>query len=1284
MCSTFDINRFPYPIAQTYGYIPTTERQIQRTGGVGTAIHKTIICFETVCRFCVWEMVMEYAILEEKNQKLTDFLSQNLFFSKQGISLGSWVSLLMMMAKFLKNRQSKLFMPEMPLLFYREKGKKISPITNDAIKPFVRSRTRFAHAESSLSPDMYSQYFSNMHQMLMDILTHMSFLDQYCLMAVTKLENRTIREGILLEGPARDGANQFNEYVGCIQLRESQSILPDTVVLIHRSALETCEAQPFLCYPIFLFSAFKSIRDRDNERESPPDELYVMNQVKHEQQDIHSLSFIGHLQNCRPKECSPKTQDPDSERTLQQFCDIITRIGITATTECQISNAISPFDESQENEIAEKLTLYVERMEAKKNINDFLESDARCLVMTGKPGAGKSAFAASLINDLRTNESSVGLFHLIRPTRRNWKIMVASLMQQIQHQFGKKLKPAIKIPNELLDDEVIIKLYREALSRLNALLRQEKKKLLVVIDALDELAANPDDLTIKNIFSFVPPDLVFDQIKFFITSRQGLVINAFVDHLASAGRKTEAYELAPMNSDEILSLCRLNGIDSSSKTIAGLLSATEGNPLYLKSLLTRIRLEPGFNLNHLPSEVVDFFRVDLKRRFQIDQDELLRNLLALFLVLKEGPNATQLAGILKTGRREILKKLYQLSGYLTFDPVSETYTPFHLKFCESLTWGNDPILYPEDLIEAHRKVAAWCEPMEEFQYSETPERRGSRAYYALNYLARHYWAIGPDENYQGFLNLLARNNVTCELACRMFLKDLIASQANGQLMDDPEFQRLFKNLFWKGNDAARHAILRLNGDIEGYIFPQQARTLWEEIIKQFDPTDYWYHEIYRVTSVFYFDRLNKSMDFINHIDSLPSLSHIRACYLDIGLCFCNVDYSNFNPELGLDYFRKSGKLLEATTIDDMLAIFCNDRRYAQFGLNRIKQSYYNVLALTFRRIGKIDEATLHYERALAILRQSLAMESIPFLKNKFLRSGGSVQHNLGYLKNLLGDYNNSFLLFCQVMQIRVRNRTHITFCGSLNITKFLFQNLDLMDFYLFTGYFSAATQKPEVTRSLILKTERLLDYFRRISDFTSAEKELEKLKDLRSKKENFSYIDEFSNVHDEARLAMSCNDGPRSIDQLKIALAILKEKGEWQTISVSDKNYFHFWYDAAQIYLLNHLPEKSCDIITNTLTPWFEKYRYNGLLPQFYDLQSRYYEYIGDSVLSRQFQDQRQQELKAGWRSIATLHFPEEVMDYLDIIVDGSEDNVLKGLYNKVRNRLASGLIPKMDLTDCN
>jgi len=452
MNSTFDINLFPYPIAQTYGYIPTTERSIQKTGGLGAAIHKTIMCFETVCKFCVWEMVMEYANLEEKNQELTNYLSKYLFFTKQGISSGTWVALMSNLSKVLKSQQSKLFMPEMPLLFYREKGEKITSTAKNSIGPFIWYRNRFSHPVSCPSQDMYANYNLIMKQMLIDTMNHLQFLQQYCLMAVTKQENNIILEGLLLEGPARDGDNQFKEFVGRIKLKKSQFLSPDTVVLIRRSALETCEEHPFLCYPIFLLSAFKSLQDNDATGYLP-DELYIMNQVKHEKQNINSLIFTGHLQNCKPKEFSPKTQDQESERTLLQFCNIVARIGSSITTECDSQNAVLAFDESQENEINDNLVLYIERMSAQKIFDQFLISGTRCLIMTGKPGAGKSAFVASLIQSMRTNQSYFCIFHLIRPTRRNWKSIIVSLIYQIQQYSVNDLKPAIKVPDVHLDED---------------------------------------------------------------------------------------------------------------------------------------------------------------------------------------------------------------------------------------------------------------------------------------------------------------------------------------------------------------------------------------------------------------------------------------------------------------------------------------------------------------------------------------------------------------------------------------------------------------------------------------------------------------------------------------------------------------------------------------------------------------------------------------------------------------------------------------------------------------
>jgi len=86
-----------------------------------------------------------------------------------------------------------------------------------------------------------------------------------------------------------------------------------------------------------------------------------------------------------------------------------------------------------------------------------------------------------------------------------------------------------------------------------------------------------------------------------------------------------------------------------------------------------------------------------------------------------------------------------------------------------------------------------------------------------------------------------------------------------------------------------------------------------------------------------------------------------------------------------------------------------------------------------------------------------------------------------------------------------------------------------MDFFFFAGYFAASTQKPDDIGSLILKSERLLEYFRQLANCTSAEKELLNLIELRSKKENISHLNSFNNAYDEAKLAMSGKESVRSI-----------------------------------------------------------------------------------------------------------------------------------------------------------
>ncbi len=145
----------------------------------------------------------------------------------------------------------------------------------------------------------------------------------------------------------------------------------------------------------------------------------------------------------------------------------------------------------------------------------------------------------------------------------------------------------ILLHTESMDAESIIRTYREGLSRIDSLLFNRNEKLLVVIDALDELASSQKELEVNNLFQFVPADNSFARIRFFVTSRPGEACNEFKIHM---GRNIPVWiALDPMSLAEMKALIHLYGINTDQVPVAALFSATKGNALYLAAVLNNFK-----------------------------------------------------------------------------------------------------------------------------------------------------------------------------------------------------------------------------------------------------------------------------------------------------------------------------------------------------------------------------------------------------------------------------------------------------------------------------------------------------------------------------------------------------------------------------------------------------------------------------------------------------------------------------------------------------------------------
>ena len=303
----------------------------------------------------------------------------------------------------------------------------------------------------------------------------------------------------------------------------------------------------------------------------------------------------------------------------------------------------------------------------------------------------------------------------------------------------------------------------------------------------------------------------FAQIRYIITTRPGVIYGRFKEYLALT-RLTE-YCLPKMSFLDIKSLARMHGVGLSDETARKVHAISEGNPLYLSEILSLIRKDPKCDLEGLPGSVTAFFKRDLIRRYDASENEILRDALAVMTVLTSAPTAWQLGEVCGHTKREMKKKvLYRLSSYIMLSG-EDTYSFFHQKFVESLRYGQDPILEEEDILSAHRKVIDWCEPLEKWEESDP------RCVYGLDNLPHHYWQLGQKDRhngFKGFRGLLGRNNLRCEIACRIFLRNMISERSPQALMQDEPFFKCFKKLFLESNDAGRHALLRLNSDLGGF------------------------------------------------------------------------------------------------------------------------------------------------------------------------------------------------------------------------------------------------------------------------------------------------------------------------------------------------------------------------------------------------------------------------------------------------------------------------------------
>ncbi len=184
------------------------------------------------------------------------------------------------------------------------------------------------------------------------------------------------------------------------------------------------------------------------------------------------------------------------------------------------------FDYIQEDKIERLQSKYIKRNKAIDRVHQFINvNKGGCLIVHGEPGSGKSSLSSYLIKNSPTKYLA---YFLISNTRRDWRIIIENLLQQIKIFFPDLSVPALP---EGCEDNVILEIYHASLLRLSRHLIEKKEKILVVIDGLDELVHPSEKFENKNIYEIVPYEFIRENVFFLVTTRPGKIHKYFVTHM---------------------------------------------------------------------------------------------------------------------------------------------------------------------------------------------------------------------------------------------------------------------------------------------------------------------------------------------------------------------------------------------------------------------------------------------------------------------------------------------------------------------------------------------------------------------------------------------------------------------------------------------------------------------------------------------------------------------------------------------------------------------------------
>lgn len=337
--------------------------------------------------------------------------------------------------------------------------------------------------------------------------------------------------------------------------------------------------------------------------------------------------------------------------------------------------------------IAEYARTFVGREPVQQAFEHFLITHPRgYFILRGGPGQGKTAICCHLV------ESEGYVHHFISRTggRADSRLILRSLVSQLSSLAQVSQNAPESIPE-------LAKSYEELLH----IIAVRQKRVVIVIDGLDELLTdNNEELP------YLVGDALPDGVFYLLTSRPG-------DHLDRLQEQRFAlphqlYELGPLALSEIRDILHSRKPGLTAAQVERIAEASQGNPLYLRTVADQLGINPAYDLQALPDRIEGFFRNAISGLTA--SNSVLSSVLAVFCTARTPLSLQDVANILGSQQRETYDLgIRPIRQFLL--EIDDRYTFYHARFHEFVS---RTVLYEDELRQAHRRIVDWLQQPENY------------------------------------------------------------------------------------------------------------------------------------------------------------------------------------------------------------------------------------------------------------------------------------------------------------------------------------------------------------------------------------------------------------------------------------------------------------------------------------------------------------------------------------------------------------------------------------------